>query len=256
MRYNADFPRNHRRRHGGFTPGFGQRDAFGPAQLGPRDGFGPGEPRAPRGMRQMRDAEGGDRGPRGRGPRDEFGAREGFDRRAGFGPRGPREGRPAGRRSRGELRAAILLLLADEPMHGYQIITSLAERTEGAWRPSAGSVYPTLSQLADEGLVKIGEDDGGRKLATLTEAGVAHVAEHRGAFGTPWDRQGRGHDGHRDLRKSVQALLGAVEQVARTGSTGQVTGVTALLDAARRDVYALLAQAPADDTGPGFPADA
>src|SRR5579859_2411228 len=87
----------------------------------------------------------------------------------GFGPgRGPR-GR--GRRARrGDIRTAALLLLAEEPRNGYQIMQEVQERSEGSWNPSPGSVYPALSQLEDEGLIATGEQEG-RKLYTLTDAG-------------------------------------------------------------------------------------
>ncbi|PZR53080.1 PadR family transcriptional regulator [Xylanimonas oleitrophica] len=193
----------------------GRRGGSGPGPFGPGPGFGPGGP--------------------GFGP--------------GFGPGGPgrRSGHRGGRRARGELRSAILLLLAERPMHGYQIITELAERTEGSWRPSPGAVYPALSMLADEGLVAI-TDDEGRKLASLTEAGAEHVERHRDELGTPWDRTGRGHGHRRELREAVGALLGAVEQVARTGTPEQAQAASAVLDTARRDLYRLLADGPAPGT--------
>jgi DNA-binding PadR family transcriptional regulator len=200
------------RRGPGSGPGFGA--GFGP-------GFGPFGP-------------GGD--PRGPG----FGH--------GFGPRG---GRGRGRAARGEIRAAILLLLAERPMHGYQVISELAERTEGAWRPSPGAVYPALSLLADEGLVVL-TDDGGRRLASLTEAGTRYVEEHREELGTPWERAGEGRSHRRELRTAVGALMGAVEQVARTGTPDQAARAVALLDAARRDVYRLLADdVPGEQPGGG-----
>jgi DNA-binding PadR family transcriptional regulator len=161
----------------------------------------------------------------------------------GFGPRGPHGGGHRGprgprRAGRGEIRAAILLLLAEQPMHGYQIIGELAERTDGRWRPSAGAVYPALSLLADEGLVALSED-GGRKLATLTDEGTAYVEQHKDELGTPWEQVGHGHG--RELRHEVRALADAVEQVARTGTSEQVAAVTKLLEKTRREVYLTLA---------------
>ncbi|MCP2266512.1 PadR family transcriptional regulator [Promicromonospora thailandica] len=174
------------------------------------------------------------------GPRGGFGPHGHGGRGGHRGPRGPR------RAGRGEIRAAILLLLSEQPMHGYQIIGELAERTDGRWRPSAGAVYPALSLLADEGLVLLSEE-GGRKLATLTDAGTAYVEEHRDELGTPWEQVGRGHG--RELRHELRALADAVEQVARTGSPEQVAAVAALLGTARREVYLTLAgEAPETDT--------
>ncbi|MGA8788951.1 MAG: PadR family transcriptional regulator, partial [Paenarthrobacter sp.] len=80
------------------------------------------------------------------------------------------EKRSGTRAGRGELRSAILALLAERPMHGYQIIHEIEERSGGSWKPSAGSVYPTLQLLADEGFVSA-EESNGRKIYSLTEAG-------------------------------------------------------------------------------------
>jgi DNA-binding PadR family transcriptional regulator len=180
---------------------------------------------------------------RGDHPRGGRGRRGGFDTGWEGGPRGPRPGGfgPGGRgprRGRGQMRAAILLLLDEEPRHGYQIITELAERSEGAWRPSPGAVYPAIAQLQDEGLVTLSDDEG-RRLATLTDTGRAHVAEHRDELGTPWEGGSR-HGGH-EVHRALRDLHGAVEQVARTGTPEQSQTVVDILDKARREIYLLLA---------------
>src|SRR3954451_16569652 len=89
-------------------------------------------------------------------------------------PRGPRR---RGRVPRGDVRAAVLLLLAEQPMHGYQLMQAIADRTGGRWTPSPGAIYPTISQLEDEGLVTV-TADAGRKLVALTDAGRERVAAH------------------------------------------------------------------------------
>ena len=101
--------------------------------------------------------------------------------------RGPRYGRGRGgpRARRGDVRAAVLALLAERPMHGYEMIKEIEERTEGAWTPSAGSIYPTLQLLEDEGLIR-GEESDGKRRFTLTEAGSAEQEEKAGEE-TPWD---------------------------------------------------------------------
>src|SRR5690349_3208445 len=110
----------------------------------------------------------------------------------GFGPGGPLgPGGPFGpfgrgrRARRGDIRTAALLLLAEEPRNGYQIMQELEERSGGAWRPSPGSVYPALAQLEDEGLVRVEEVDG-RKTYALTDAGRAYVQERK--LGAPWEQ--------------------------------------------------------------------
>ena len=108
--------------------------------------------------------------------------------RHGFG--GPR-GRHGGRRPRGDVRAAILVLLDEEARNGYGIMQEIEERSAGAWRPSPGSVYPVLQQLEDEGLVRA-DESGERKLMQLTDAGQGYVEERRGTLGTPWDSAAAG----------------------------------------------------------------
>ena len=151
-----------------------------------------------------------------------------------FGP-----GRKAGR---GDIRAAILRLLAEAPMHGYQIIREVSERSEGVWRPSPGSVYPALSQLEDEGLVEMAESEG-RKDFSLTGAGREWVEEHREEIGSPWDTEGRGTPRELgSLRKSTQALAMAARQLAHTGTPAQLEEARKIVDEARRKLYGILAQ--------------
>jgi DNA-binding PadR family transcriptional regulator len=159
----------------------------------------------------------------------------------GFGswgaPFGARGGGPRVRR--GNVRAAILALLAERPMHGYEMIQELEARTDGLWRPSAGSIYPTLQLLEDEGLVS-GEASRGKRRFSLTDAGRAE-AERRER--PPWEEltdQGEGHAA--SLRDSAFQLGAALVQVARTGSEDQISKTRAILDDARRRVYTLLGE--------------
>jgi DNA-binding PadR family transcriptional regulator len=169
----------------------------------------------------------------------------------GFGgpPGGPHHRGRGGRRARrGDIRSAILLLLAEEPRNGYGLMQEIEERSGGVWRPSPGSVYPALSQLEDEGLVQATEHDG-RKSFTLTDEGTAHVEANRERFGTPWETVGEGASGElHDLRHSAQALAIAAMQVAQTGTKQQLAEAKAILEDARRGLYRLLAgDAPTDD---------
>ncbi|MGO1307572.1 MAG: PadR family transcriptional regulator [Microbacterium gubbeenense] len=148
-----------------------------------------------------------------------------FDRRT----QGPRK-------SRGDVRAAILVLLAEEPMHGYQIIREIEERSAGAWKPSAGSVYPTLQQIADEGLVRV-EESNARKTYVLTDEGRAE-AESASA---PWSEHERGGS-FQALPKAGVELAHAVSQVMHTGSAAQTDEAIEVLADARRRIYAILAQ--------------
>lgn len=155
------------------------------------------------------------------------------DLRAGFERRvGPRMGR-------GDVRVAILALLTEEPMHGYQIIHEIEKRSEGAWKPSAGSVYPTLQLLADEGLVLAQEADG-KKTYSLTESGKEEAKTSRPA---PWETPSV-RDAARStiLPKAGAKLAQAAVQVARGGTPDQVNEAVAVIDEARRKLYAILAQ--------------
>ena len=152
------------------------------------------------------------------------------------------EPRPGGstRMARGDVRAAVLSLLAEEPMHGYQIIREIEDRSGGTWKPSAGSVYPTLQLLADEGLVAA-EEQNGRKTYSLTEAGRATADEADAP--APWEGNGNRESGrHVVLAKAGMDLAGAAAQVARTGSSAQADQAVEVLEDARRKLYAILAE--------------
>ncbi len=174
-------------------------------------------------------------GGRGRGRGRGWGGDSG--RHGGFGPgfgRGPRAGR-------GDVRAAILALLAEEPMHGYQIITELTERSRGVWQPSPGSVYPTLQVMEDQGLVTA-EKSEGRRVFTLTEAGRAEAATLADAS-PPWEEAARSADRSLvDLRGLMAEVARATMQVARVASDRQVKAVGEILDETRRKIYLILAE--------------
>ncbi len=128
-------------------------------------------------------------------------------------------------------------------MHGYEMIKEIEERSEGAWTPSAGSIYPTLQMLEDEGLIR-GEDSGGKRRFTLTDEGRAE-REGKAEEAAPWDAVREGAPtGHMALRNSVGKLFAAVRQVGQTGDEAQRKQVTELLDETRRKVYAILAEEP------------
>ena len=148
--------------------------------------------------------------------------------------------RAAGRMGRGDIRTAILVALTEEPMHGYQIINEIAERSGGSWKPSAGSVYPTLQLLADEGLI-VADESQGRKSYSLTEAGRAVVddAEERPA---PWASPAMGGGAHRALSKAGVDLAAAAAQLGRSGSPEQLQQAVDVLDDARRKLYTILAE--------------
>jgi DNA-binding PadR family transcriptional regulator len=197
---------------GGFGPG-----GFGPGGFGP-GGFGPGGP-----------------------------GRRGFGGPGGPGGRGGR-----GRRGRGNVRAAVLLLLAEAPRHGYSIMTELTERSGGLWRPSPGSVYPVLAQLQDEGLVTVAEADG-RRVFSITQTGSAFVTEHAAELGEPWTVAEQGPRRRvQSLMQSAAALAAAVEQVARLADDAQAARAVAILDEARRGMYRVLAE---DTPQEGAPQD-
>ncbi|QBJ93988.1 PadR family transcriptional regulator [Streptomyces seoulensis] len=184
-------------------PGFeGERGAFGP--------FGPGGP--------------GFGGPMFGGP--------------GFGG-GRGRGGPRGRARRGDVRASILALLKDRPMHGYEMIQEIAERSGGAWKPSPGSVYPTLQLLEDESLIA-SASEGGKKLFALTEAGRTAAEEGPDA---PWEEATRGVDWEAlsEIRQAGSGLMEAFGQVWKTGTKEQREKALAVLNDARKKLYLILA---------------
>jgi DNA-binding PadR family transcriptional regulator len=142
------------------------------------------------------------------------------------------------------VRTAVLLVLADEPMHGYQMMQTMAERSGGAWRPSPGAVYPTIAQLEDEGLVST-QEDGGRRLATLTAAGRRYLRERGTRLGDPFAEFAAGEHGP-DLRSRVDELQLAARQISASGSPEQAAAATRVLADARRALYLILAGEPGD----------
>ena len=152
---------------------------------------------------------------------------------------------PGGMRARrGDIRAAILALLAERPMHGYEMIKELEERTQGAWVPSAGSIYPTLQLLEDEGLITGTEAEGKRRFA-LTDAGAETNAERQGD--APWDQVRTGTDPELiRLKRALGNLNRAAAQALAAGDDEQRKRVRELLDETRRKVYGVLAEDTAE----------
>lgn len=147
-----------------------------------------------------------------------------------------------GRAGRGDVRAAVLALLFEEPMHGYQIIHEIEDRSAGAWKPSAGSVYPTLQMLSDEGLVKVNEQDG-KKVYTLTEEG-RQEAEAASSKPAPWKTAAEQDlPEQMKLPRAATRLAQAVAQVVRGGTAAQARDACDVIDEARRKIYLILAEA-------------
>jgi DNA-binding PadR family transcriptional regulator len=150
------------------------------------------------------------------------------------------------------VRAAILALLAEEPRNGYQIIQEISVRSEGAWRPSPGAVYPALQQLADEGLI-IGEEGDGRKTFRLTPEGEAYVAAHADELRAPWEAMtGPEFPGNvGELLKQAAQTGAAVMQVVQTGSDAQLAAARQALADTRRRLYTILSDDEAEPDAEG-----
>jgi DNA-binding PadR family transcriptional regulator len=209
-----------------FGPGFGSFGNFGPGGGGGPWGGGPGRPGPPPWVSELVRAFGGP----GLGP--DFG---------GGRRRGPRA-------RRGDVRAAILDVLAGDEMNGYQLIQQISERTGGVWKPSPGSVYPTVQQLEDEGLVE-GREVEGRRLLRLTDAGRSYVEEHPDEMAATWrpfeeepeqPPQRSSGDGP-DLMPVVGQVMGAMWQIVTTGTAQQRAEAAEILTETRRRLYQLLA---------------
>ena len=161
-------------------------------------------------------------------------------------------GRPWGggrrrRMRRGDVRAALLVLLEEQPQTGYGLMEEIERRSEGAWRPSPGSVYPTLKQLEDEELVQA-EAGQGRTPFTLTDAGKKYVEENRDKLGEPWAKPDEGvGEGRLELRGLVGQIGAATFQLGAAGTDAQVDRAKELLAETRRGLYRILADdEPAD----------
>lgn len=156
----------------------------------------------------------------------------------GHGPGGRHRAR------RGAAVEAALLLLDEGPMHGYELISEMSERSGGRWEPSPGTIYPALNRMEERGLIEAEEVDGKRRF-TLTSDGKSRVAEMRDTRGdgaAPWDEPGTGRRG--DLRGKVAELVGQARQIGKFGTPEQAEAAGKVLDDAKRQLYAILATAP------------
>jgi DNA-binding PadR family transcriptional regulator len=141
------------------------------------------------------------------------------------------------------VRAAALLLLAEGPLNGYQIMQEIEKRSNGIWRPSPGSVYPALSQLVDEGLIRSEEEQGGRRSYVITDAGRAHLEERAETHAAPWEQMAdAGEGGPGALFGEMRRLGMAVGQIGHLGDPSQVKKARAILAEARRSLYSILAE--------------
>jgi len=142
---------------------------------------------------------------------------------------------------RGDVRAAILAVLAEQPMNGYQLIQEIAERSGGVWKPSPGSIYPTLQQLEDEGLVTA-DAEVGRRTFTLTDEGRAYVAEHQDEVSAPWEAMSApADDDENGLKPMLGQVATAMWQIVATGTPDQQARARDALAELRRKLYSILA---------------
>ena len=194
-------------------------------------------------------------GGRGGGRREHRHVHGGFGPDFGFGPvSGPRDrGRGRGRAGRGDVRAAIISLLSEGPRNGYQIIQEINDRTGGLWRVSSGSVYPTISQLEDEGLIEP-TDGNGRKLFALTQAGREYAEQNAGQLAQLWEigAEDAQLGEFRQYRELIGQLAAATRQVYDVGTQAQREEAKQVLTRARQSLYKLLAEDAAEPTDPGL----
>jgi len=164
-------------------------------------------------------------------------------RGGGRGRHGGREARWGGpRMRRGDIRTAVLAVLTEGPGHGYDVMQNLEDKTGGAWRPSPGSIYPTLQLLEDEGLVRSTERDG-KRVFEITDTGRIESADRiEQAGGTPWELAGKGPKRNRELRDAIGQLALAFKQISMVGTAEQVDRALAILIDARKQMYQILAE--------------
>ena len=161
--------------------------------------------------------------------------------RGGFGP--PRRG--PSRARRGDVQIAILNLLSEQSMHGYQIIQELSDRSGGAWTPGPGSIYPTLQAMEDQDLV-ISEQTGSKRVYSLTESGkaLAETSEEQ----APWDQIAESSEPMLELRQAMGTLSMAVMQLVHAASEEQIAKAVSIIDGARKAIYLMLASDSPDAT--------
>ena len=148
---------------------------------------------------------------------------------------------------RGDVRAAILSVLADQSMNGYQIIQQIADRTDGSWKPSPGSIYPTLQQLEDEGLV-VQTEEGGRKAYALTDDGRSYVTDPPDEMAAPWAAM---TETEGDLRPVLGQVAAAMWQVMAVGSPEQQSAAREAIVELRKTLYGILAEGSENEPGTG-----
>ena len=149
------------------------------------------------------------------------------------------------RARRGALTGGVLTLLAERPMHGYELITELEARSGGRWKPSPGAIYPALGKLEHRGLLTSTEQDG-KRVYDLTDAG-RQVAQNMAEHGVlPWDQEELG--GHGELRRAMAELTGPARQIGRFGTSGQTAAAVAVVKEATAKLYKILADGPTDET--------
>lgn len=165
--------------------------------------------------------------------------RRGRGRHGGREMRGWSPGRGRHRVRRGDVRSAILALLDDRPMHGYEMIQELDERTGGRWRPSAGSIYPTLQLLEDEGLVSVEAVDG-KRVFSLTDEGREQVPP-TAEGGRPWEEVDEDSPRY-EVRGELYRTMAAAKQVVGAGDDAQIAKAAEILKDARKRLYGILAE--------------
>jgi DNA-binding PadR family transcriptional regulator len=148
------------------------------------------------------------------------------------------------------MKFALLSLLQERPMHGYEMMKALEEKSGGFYSPSAGSVYPTLQMLEDRGLVTSQEVEG-KKVYNITDAGRASLADYQkseGGFGgPPWAHGNRGHRGSPEM----QALRSEAMEVARLFAIAgkmsfrdqdpeRITRLRSILEQARKELSEMI----------------
>ncbi|GCD98771.1 PadR family transcriptional regulator [Embleya hyalina] len=175
-------------------------------------------------------------------PQGPWGRGHGHGGRGGPEGRGRGRGR-GGRARRGDVRASILALLTERPMHGYEMIQEIGERTGGVWKPSPGSVYPTLQLLEDEGVIE-GVEGSGRKLFTLTDAGREEAAALPEDT-KPWDEASQGVDFEavHDMRSAMHGIGDALRQLMSNGTEAQRAKALEVVTDTRKRLYLILAEA-------------
>lgn len=142
------------------------------------------------------------------------------------------------RARRGDMTPIILQLLLEKPMHGYEVISTLSEKSNGMWRPSAGTIYPTLQMLEEQGLLS-NDESSGKKVYSLTDDGRKQADEVKDTFKAPWDCGDVCAQDFQRIREKAHGTMTAFRKVVSLQDEEKTAKAFEILEDAKAQLEAL-----------------